>query len=124
MSHYEFIPSDDLTYLQAILDYCINISQWKPRWITLDAEWLVCRSEDIRINDEVWYSYHDLFSQESWLLEDLFVPLQRKESMFVFETWIFKDQVSWILPHLFNMSVMNEQQKVAYYVNNIILPPV
>lgn len=99
--------------LQEIIVCC---NQWTPRWnsnllfdtISCFEEWFMI------INDYNWdcetYSYHDLFSKDSGLME--FVEWK--------QTLPFVDADISFRYH--TMSTMKTEQKVQYFLDNAIVP--
>lgn len=102
--------------LQDFLNDCID--KWRNPFLEF-TWWIVtfsCHSDCIDIichqsKDKVWftYSYHDLFSIESWIME--FVKWK--------QTWI---ALPWNLWHYMNMCQMTWEKKVKYFLENALLP--
>ena len=119
------VNDDDRRQINIILRYFINQMMWIPQWIIPnDDESFICWEDRVYIvRDTITYtySYHDLFSAESFLFD---IDIEWKDTAYVFESWVFKDRMWWHLPHLFLMSVLDASKKVNHFVSNIILPSV
>lgn len=98
--------------LQELLDECIKRG-WKPFNLNYRYINIVCDEYEVEVNIwEEWspvFSYHDLFSVESWLME--FVD---------WKEWNYTLPIP--LAHYVNMCQMTAEQKVQYFLDNALLP--
>lgn len=102
--------------LQEILNKCIEL-WWKPWWNSerlFKAVW--CVDEKYMIHNWDPYSYHELFSKDSGIME----RIEWKMPIIEYE---LPNQTTWfILWHYMLMSDMTAEMKCNYFVNNAIIP--
>jgi len=104
--------------LEIVLNKCIE--KWRKPWWwdQLHSDWL----DEDWINLVWWwsYSYHDLFSVDSWLLKHI---MWRSEWDFIVHYCDWEEYERWWQDsyyHLILMSVMTAEEKVSYFLENII----
>jgi hypothetical protein len=123
--------------LQKILNECIEL-WWKPRWYdfiwlnysiirTLRVEWkkiIVWWLDHMEMLD--FYSYHDLFSKDSGIMEQMEWKEEPQRDWFI---WYSdrnfgepKYETRERQHHAMRMSYLTEKEKVQYFISNAIVP--